>query len=382
MGAKRLKAIVTDDSGCESRPLAHPERYRPALRRYHEALQAHPVTGKSLPTYGTNALVATIDTLGGLPTRNFSQGSFALGSQIGGDALHDLIVERGAKTTHPCMPGCIIRCSNTFFDSEGQELTRGFEYESIVMLGANCGIGNLDALARLNRRCDELGLDTIEMGVAIGVAMEAGLLAFGDTQAALTLLDQVGQGTALGRILGQGAAVTGRVFNVRRVPVVKGQAISAYDPRAIKGTAVTYATSPQGADHTAGNCLPGSRLPDGTKPDVHRREYQVALSRYMQELSMAFDSLGLCWFARQPILKNPLLLTDLLTAVLGGEWTMNGLLAAGRAALQVELDFNREAGFTPADDRLPDFYAEEPLSPLHLTFDLSPEELQGAVADP
>jgi aldehyde:ferredoxin oxidoreductase len=212
--------------------------------------------------------------------------------------------------------------------------------------------------------------------------MEAGVLAFGDAGAALTLLQEAGRATTcLGQVLGQGAAVTGRVFNVGRVPVVKGQAIAAYDPRALKGTGVTYATSPMGADHTAGNCLPGSALPDGTQPDPHERIHQVQLSRYLQQLATVFDSLGLCWFTRGPILAGSTLLTDVLAARRGGQWTMDQLLAQARCTLQTELAFNRAAGFTPGDDRLPDFFSDEALPPLGLTFDIGPGELQQVWAE-
>jgi aldehyde:ferredoxin oxidoreductase len=230
-------------------------------------------------------------------------------------------------------------------------------------------------IARLNRRCDELGLDTMEIGGALAVAMEAGLLAFGDGEAALNLLDQVGK-TVLGRVLGHGTAITGRVLGVRRVPVVKGQSLPAYDPRALKGTGLTYCTSPMGADHTAGNCLPGSALPDGAKPDPHSWERQAELSSYLQLLATAFDALGLCWFARAPLLADPTLLTDLLESFRGGSWSMERLLEEARRTLGTEHAYNKAAGFTPADDALPTFFYREMLPPLGLTFDATTQEAE------
>jgi aldehyde:ferredoxin oxidoreductase len=272
------------------------------------------------------------------------------------------------------MPGCVVRCSNVLPGENGQELTRALEYESIVLLGSNCGISDLDAIAILNHRCDELGLDTMEMGVAIGVAMEAGLASFGDAEAALKLVNEVAAGSALGRVLGSGAAVTGKVFGVARVPVVLGQAISAYDPRSLKGTGVTYATSPMGADHTAGNALPGSMLPDGTKPDPTQSENQVRLSRYLQHLAMTFDSLGLCWFTRGPILTDPSLLMDILHAAYGGTWNMEKLLEQAGEALQVELAFNRAAGLGDQHD-LPYFFRTEPIGMQGRVFDVPVQDL-------
>ena len=376
MGAKGLKAIVVDDAGAAPPALADAELFRQTVRRYTQALREHPSTGSSLPVYGTSGLVSPINEIGGLPTRNFRTGSFEGADGVCGEALHDLIVARSGKTTHPCMSGCVIRCSNVFMDEEGRERTRGFEYESIVLLGPNCGIGDLDALARLNRLCDEYGLDTMEMGVTLGVAMEAGLAEFGDASGAMALLEEVGRGTSLGRILGHGAAVAGRVFSVSRVPVVKGQAISAYDPRALKGTGVTYATSPMGADHTAGNALPGTVLPGVGKPDTAQREHQVELSRYLQQLAAVFDSVGLCWFSRGPILEDNSFLLDMLKGRLGGDFSMDDLFEMAWETLQRELAFNRPAGFGPQDDRLPNFFLREELPPRNLTFDIGPEELR------
>jgi aldehyde:ferredoxin oxidoreductase len=376
MGSKGLKAIVVDDAGAAHSALADADLFRQTVRRYAQALREHPTTGKSLPIYGTSILVSPINEMGGLPTRNFSVGAFEGVGGVSGEALHDLIVARGGKTTHHCMAGCAIRCSNVFLDEKGQERTRGFEYESIVLLGPNCGIGDLDALARLNRLCDEYGLDTMEMGVTLGVAMEANLAEFGDINGAMALLEEVGKGTPLGRILGHGAAVAGRVFSVARVPVVKGQAIAAYDPRALKGTGVTYATSPMGADHTAGNALPGTVLPGVGQPDPTQREHQIELSRYLQELATIFDSVGLCWFTRGPILADNSLLLDMLQGRLGGDLSMDALFEMARETLRRELAFNRAAGFGPQDDRLPEFFLREALPPRNLTFDISPEELR------
>lgn len=379
MGGKRIKAIIIDPS--DSRPPQPTNRkdLSAAVKRFAQALLSHPVTGESLPTFGTSVLINAINARGGLPTRNFQAGSFGNAEQISGEALHDLILRRGGKPTHRCMPGCVIRCSNVLLDEWGEELTRGLEYESIALLGSNCGIGDLDTIARLNLRCDELGLDTIEIGVALGVAMEAGVADFGDAEAIAALLEEIGVGTPLGRALGHGAAVVGRVFGRSRVPVVRGQAMAAYDPRALKGTGVTYATSPMGADHTAGNALPGSTLPDGTEPDPCKAEGQVMLSRYLQHLATVFDLLGLCWFTRGPILGDHSLVTDLLEAQHGGDWSFGELFDLAQQTLNTELAFNRDAGVTAVDD-LPCFFRTEPLPPGNYTFDVPAEALASTLA--
>ena len=253
MGSKRLKAIVIDKEGGTKPPIADAAAFKAARKAFNEALLAQPQTAV-YADYGTAAMTQLANSLGALTTRNFSSGQFEGAERISGEALRELLLQRGgaSATTHACMAGCAIRCSNVFGSADGTAVVSPVEYETIGLMGANLGIDDLDTVARLNWQVNDLGLDSIEIGAALGVAAEAGLLAFGDGAGALALLDEIRAGTALGRVLGHGAAVTGRVFGVRRVPVVKGQAMSAYDPRAIKGTGVTYATSPQGADHTAG----------------------------------------------------------------------------------------------------------------------------------
>ena len=375
MGSKRLKAIVVNPAGMKKNPPVDRKKLHAATKRFAQALMAHPASGKSLPIYGTDALVGPIDKIGGLPTRNFRNGSFEGAAGISGERLREIIVARGGKTTHPCMPGCVIQCSNVYPGPDGVERVRGLEFETIVLNGSNLSIDSLDVVAELNRLCNLYGLDTIEIGAAMGVAMDGGLLAFGDGSGAVSLLKEVGKGTPLGRLLGSGAVAVGHALGVTHVPAVKGQAMAAYDPRRLKGTGVTYATSPMGADHTAGNCLPNTVLPGVGPIDTTKREHQVELSRYLQKVAAAFDSLGLCWFSRYPILGDPTLLLDMLEAQTGESWTWDGVLDLGWQTVQTEVAFNRAAGFTEADDRLPDFFREEPLPPTGDTFDIPRKEL-------
>ncbi len=375
MGSKRLKAIVVDSGKVKRNPPAYPEKLHTAVKRFARALMAHPASGKSLPIYGTDALVGPINKLGGLPTRNFRSGSFEGAAGISGEQLREIIVARGGKATHPCMPGCVIRCSNVYPGPDGDERVRGLEFETIVLNGSNLSIDSLDVVAELNRLCNLYGLDTIEIGAAMGVAMDGGLLSFGDGAGAVNMLKEIGKGTPLGRLIGSGAVAVGHALGVTHVPAVKGQAMAAYDPRRLKGTGVTYATSPMGADHTAGNCLPNTVLPGVGPIDTTKREHQVELSRYLQKVAAVFDSLGLCWFSRYPILDDPTLLLDMLKAQTGDAWTWDGLLDLGWQTVQTEVMFNQAAGFTEADDRLPDFFREEPLPPTDDTFDIPQSEV-------
>jgi len=378
MGAKGLKAIVVDDGGAERPPLTDPDAFRAAARRFAGLLSNHPTTGETLPTYGTNALANVINEAGAYPTRNFSTGQFEGTEAISGERQRDLIVERGGVPKHPCHPGCTITCSRVYMDKDGNYLTKGPEYETVWAQGANCGIDDLDAVARMDRMCDDYGLDTIEMGVAIGVAMDGGVIAFGDAQGAIGLLEEVGRGTPMGRILGNGAAVTGQAFGVSRVPVVKRQALPAYDPRAAKGIGVTYATTTMGADHTAGYAIAQNVLKVGGDVDPLSPDGQAELSKQLQIATAALDSTGLCLFVAFCVLDEAEALpavVDMLNARYGTSLTTDDVTALGQQVLKVERAFNAAAGFTAKDDRLPRFFETDPLAPHNVVFDVPHAEL-------
>jgi aldehyde:ferredoxin oxidoreductase len=371
MGAQRLKAIVIDATGGEKPPLVDEALHRDAAKRYTQALLAHPQT-EVYADYGTAAMTLMCNGYGALPTRNFSAGQFEAAEKISGEAMRELILARGGEgqTTHACMPGCVIRCSNCFAGADGQAITSPVEYETIGLVGSNLGIDDLDAVARLNRVMNDLGIDTIEAGAALGVAVEAGLMDFGDVERAMELLEEIRQGTPLGRTLGQGAATVGRVFSVRRVPAVKGQAISAYDPRAIKGTGVTYATSPQGADHTAG-------LTIRAQVDHLDPQGQAELSLGAQISMAGYDTLGACLFGGFGFGTAPGAIRDLLRGRYGWDLGEDALQALGRETLRLEREFNRAAGFNEADDRLPEWMTLEPLPPYDAVFDVPDQDLDG-----
>jgi aldehyde:ferredoxin oxidoreductase len=252
------------------------------------------------------------------------------------------------------------------------------EYETVWATGANCGIDDLDAIAQLDRLCDDYGLDTIETGCAIAVAMHAGVKSFGDGAGAIELLHEIGKGSPLGRILGNGAAVTGPAFGVSHVPVVKGQSLPAYDPRAVKGIGVTYATSTMGADHTAGYAVATNILKVGGFVDPLKREGQVDLSRNLQLATAAVDAAGLCVFVAFAVLdiaSGLEAIPKMLNAQYGWALTLDDVIEYGKQILKTEREFNKAAGFTALDDRLPEFFQKEPLTPHNVVFDVPDEEL-------
>jgi aldehyde:ferredoxin oxidoreductase len=367
MGAKRLKAIVIEPGEVRNTP-ADQEKFAQVSRAFARRVAEQRAIFTQL---GTASLVEVINLVGGLPIENFSRGQSDKAEALTGKRLAELCRQRGGRTGHRCAPGCVIRCSNVFVDQEGQYVTSSLEYETIGLLGSNCGIFDLDAVAQMDRICDDYGIDTIEIGNALAVAMEGGLLKFGDIEEAKKLLHEVGRGGLLGRLLGQGALTTGKVLGVRRVPVVKGQGLAAYDPRALKGTGVTYATSPMGADHTAGNCLPGR---GGV--NIYEPHGQVELSRTLQIVTSICDTLGFCLFVGA-VPENLGVFADLLGSYLGSPMDTEELVELGKQVLRTEVEFNRRAGITEAANRLPRFFTTEPLGERQLVFDVPVEDLQG-----
>ena len=377
MGSKKIKFISVEPTD-QKVAIADPEAFKIASRTFAKALIDNPIS-KALGQYGTNVLVNIINESGGLPTRNFTSGQFEGHEAISGETMYDTIVARGGKPKHNCHPGCVINCSQIYADVKGQYKTSGFEYESIWALGADCCVDNLDHIAEADNIMDDLGIDSIETAVAFGVAMEAGVLQFGDgAEVCRMLREEVGKGTPLGRIIGNGAGFVGKAFGVTRVPVVKNQAIPAYDPRAIKGIGITYATSTQGADHTMGYTIATNILGVGGKVDPLSKEGQVELSRNLQIATAAIDSTGMCLFIAFAALDDATCLPaliDLLNARFGIHLVANDVTNLGMTILKTERAFNLAAGFTNKDDRLPEFFSEEPIAPHNVVWDISDEAI-------
>jgi aldehyde:ferredoxin oxidoreductase len=368
MGSKKLKAVLFDHQKSNRPEVINKALFKDASKRYLEALQKHPQTSVGYTFYGTAAMVNVCDTVGGIPTRNFSRGRFEGAEAISGETIKELNESRGGDISHACMAGCTIKCSNVYAGPDGEPLVTPLEYETIGLMGSNLEIDDPDVIARLNDICNDMGLDTIDVGAALGIAAEAGYMPFGDGQRALELMEEVKQDTSLGRIVGNGAALAGKVLGITRAPVVKGQALSAYDPRAVKGTGVTYATSPQGADHTSG-------LTIRAKVDHSSAEGQVKLSRGAQYNAAGYDSLGACVMGGFGFGLDPTIIPDLVNGRYGWDVGENYLQELGRTSILLEREFNRQAGFTKEDDRLPEWMTLEKLPPLDTVFDVPEEEL-------
>lgn len=371
MGSKGIKAIVIDDSGATPAKAVDEEGLKAAAREVAKIIMADPKT-ENRHNFGTPAVLSTCNALGILPTRNFRTGSFEHAAEISGEKVAELIVERGGegKRGLPCVTGCIIACSNIFPDASGKAHVASLQYENIALLGSNLGIGDIDEIAILNNLCNQVGIDAIDGGAAIGVAMESGFLEFGDAEGAKELLRQVGTGTPLGRIIGSGVVVAGRVLGVYRVPATKGQAMPAYDPRALKGIGVTYAISAMGADHTAGNMLETAKYIDPLSADG-----QIEMSYRLQVRGALLDSLGVCLFLRPAFVKNPELIPRLLNARYGWNLVYKDVQNMGIECLRAENEFNTKAGIDNTQCDIPEFMQLEPLPPNNTVFDISRETM-------
>jgi len=379
MGSKKVKCITVDAADYKETHIADPEKFKEASKVFTKALKENPISGEGLPAFGTNVLVNIINEAGALPSHNFRTGNSENAEDICGETMAENIKERHGKTTHGCHTGCVIQCSQVYNDKEGKYVTSGFEYEMIWAFGANFGIDDLDMIAKIDHLMDDLGVDAIETGVTFGVAVDAGIIDFGDGKKAYDILaNDVANGTPLGRIIGGGAGNLGKLYGLVRVPVVKNQSIPAYEPRAVKGQGITYVTTPMGADHTAGYAVATNILNSGGHIDPLKKDGQVELSRNLQIASAAVDSTGMCIFVAFPALDDPKCLPaliDMINARFGAKLTGDDVTNLGKNILKLEHEFNLKAGLGKADDRIPEFMKYEALPPTGAIWDFTNEEI-------
>jgi aldehyde:ferredoxin oxidoreductase len=357
MGNKKVKAVIVDLH--KMPPFHDRKKVMGAVRQYNKMLEVEPVIDNFAKT-GTAMMSDVINQLGGIPVRNFTGGRAATSDEtfkLSGDYLREQNIERGGETTHACMPGCLIQCSNVYADENGNEVVSPVEYETIGLMGTNCGITEPDDLARVNWLANDLGVDTIELGGTLGVLMDAGQADFGDVPYMEKIIDvELRNGTEHGKLVAQGAARVGEHYQLNRVPVIKKQTISAYDPRVIQVTGITMMMTAQGADHTAGN-LPTYEC-DGKDADE-----LVHASLDAQALTATSDSLGLCIFGRSVTNVQKEFIINALNDAHDASITVEFFDNLGIETLRLENEFNYQAGFAVQDDDLPDFFYSEALEP-------------------
>lgn len=356
MGSKGLKYISIDAAKLPARKPEKKEFY--ALgKKYTKTYIAGPGQ-EPFPKWGTSALVEEANQLYTFPYKNRVEGRSPDVHNLDGMRIVETFEERGGGM-HNCMTGCIVRCSNIVHDAEGNYKTSALEFETLTLLGSNCGMTSWEDVADLDRLCDEIGVDTIETGAALAVYMDSGGIEFGDAEGAKRILREIAEGTELGRTMGDGALAIGRMRKHHRIPTLKGQAIPAWDPRPLKAAGVTYCTSPMGADHTAGLIVePGQPY-----------EEAVRASQESQIVNAVVDSSGFCQF----LMTNLEELREFYSLFHGEDVTREQLADQGWQCLEDEWEFNRRAGLGPDDDLMPDCMKQDPIGPTKLVWDLDPE---------
>ncbi|MCL2122422.1 MAG: aldehyde ferredoxin oxidoreductase [Clostridiales bacterium] len=346
MGSKKIKGMVIEKAVKKPEfDYADKERFETARKRYVDAVKNSPPALRFRDVGSTNMMDVT-GPLGFVPYKNFSglplpeehRASFT------SKDWKEAVVAYGGKTAIICHPGCVILCSNVVKGKDGEFITAGLEYESVAMLGPNLGIFDYYRTAKFDFECDDIGLDCIETGCALGVCMEAGKISWGDADGVDALFDEMRRGTEFGKLLGAGTEVIGKALGVTRIPVVKGQGLAAYDPRGLKGYGITYSVSTQGADHTWG-ALANPAATDDEIPDLV----------FNSIIDTTIRNDFLCSFGSPPFREDPKIMEELYAGVFGGEWTVEKLREIAFETIKIERMFNEAAGFTDADDRLPEF---------------------------
>ncbi|MFZ5643394.1 MAG: aldehyde ferredoxin oxidoreductase C-terminal domain-containing protein [Bacillota bacterium] len=368
MGSKRLKAIVIEKP---EKPFKVKYENEAKFNEVCQKLNKMIAEGAKNDPFHNIGTIATIEVTGAngiLPVGNYSGKLFPEYTEVGANRFMSNLAARGGRNKLSCQPGCVVQCSNVYNDKDGNYLTSGFEYETIALFGPNCLIADLDAIAKMDRICDDLGVDTIEIANAVAMCMDAGKIQWGDADAALALLKEMVDGTEFGNLLGSGCEAVGKSLGCKRIPVVKHQALAAYDPRNTKGTGITYATSPMGADHTAG-------LSMGRAFDDRGRAAQAFVSNKLQ-VAMCFADSMMCIFAFAHMVPGIPLLGDLMAALYGGEGGLLRVSTMGVKTLLTERAFNKMAGMTAEDDRLPDFFYKERSVATGSQFDINDYELE------
>lgn len=364
MGSKGIKAIIIDPSDTPQVELAHPEEFRKIVREWTNILK-HDVSCSLYSRFGTPFAISNSAGHGTLPANNYHSGRPENFIAVSGNSIQKILFERGGKM-HGCMPGCVVQCSIIYPDKEGKRLCGAYEYETIALLGTNLGITDNDAIARLKFMCDDLGVDGIETGSALGLAAEAGEMKWGDEKAAIKLLTEIEKETPLGAALGNGVVATANFLHISRVPAFKGQAIPAHDPRAVKGTGMTYFTSPMGADHTAGLTY---RIPKN-------KEQQIENSLKSQIQSATCDAFGYCLNSVPGGTSVYPFFASLMNARYGLKMTPADVMEIGKQTLRDQLAFNKKAEFSKMDLKIPSFLRKEKVKPTDSVFDINEADVK------
>ncbi|MEM1587304.1 MAG: aldehyde ferredoxin oxidoreductase family protein [Candidatus Bathyarchaeia archaeon] len=369
MGSKKLKAIVV--SGEEKVPVANPDEFREVSKRCLETMRKNRVTGEGLPTYGTSILINIINNAGALPYKNWQTGVNPYADKISGETL----AETYLTGRRPCW-GCIIGCGRITRVPSGpfQILkTEGPEYESVWALGSSTGIKELDAIIKANHYCDEFGMDPISLGSTIAAAMELsergyipeedlqGLdLRFGNPTSLVEAVWRTAYKVGFGKYLALGSKKMCEIYGHPEISMsVKGLEMPAYDPRAIKGIGLDYATANRGGCHVTGYTISAEILGIPEKIDPLTPEGKAKWTKIFQDFTCVVNSTVNCLFSTFALSVRDY--AELLSAVTGWNLSEDDILRIGERIYNLERVIVNKLGFDGKDDVLPKRLLEEPM---------------------
>ena len=369
MGSKNLKAIAV--RGHQKVALSDASAVHSLARRFRDDLKINRAA-VNLSENGTAGGLMALNRAGGLPTRNFQQGVFEGADKISGAAINEniLVGRRGCYA-------CPIRCKPEVAVGEPYNVDPtygGPEYETLASLGSNCGIDNLEAIAKGNELCSAYGLDTISTGANIAFAMECfeqGILTekdtgglklnFGNAQAMVQLVEMIARREGIGETLAEGVARAARVFGRGAEDFalhIKGQELPMHEPRFKPGMGVGYAISPTGADHCHNihDSLYVKRVGEldelGIFEPLPCQDLSPAKVRMLVYGSLwrhALNCLVFCYFV--PL--NSGQMADLIRGVTGWNTTVWELMKVGERCMAMTRAFNIREGVTKDNDYLP-----------------------------
>ena len=368
MGSKNLKAIAVVGTGAVT--CADPGTFERAVMKARDMIQKHPVGGTGLRLYGTDVLTNILNQIGAYPTKNYQDGHFPTADKIGGETLAKTLLQR-PKGCFACIISCgrVTKVTNPKYKGEGE----GPEYETSWGFGGDCWIDDLDAITKANYLCNEYGMDTITMAATVACAMELyekGLitredtggiaLEWGNAEAMVEVTRLTGVCEGFGKKLAVGSYRLADSYGHPELSMsVKKQEMPAYDPRAIQGIGLNYATANCGAAHVRGYTISPEVLGTPMKVDKDTIDGKPELVITFQNLTAALDAAGSCLFATFGIGANEF--AEMLSAVTGVAYSSEDFMKCGDRIYNLERQWNLAAGLTAKDDALPPRLLQEPI---------------------
>jgi aldehyde:ferredoxin oxidoreductase len=359
MGSKCLKWVAIDPGKA---PIRKPKDSKALAAYVKQFSKDYLSTRHAMFKNGTSATVPVANMLYTFPYKNRTEGRNPEVEKLDGARINESFESRGGSM-HNCMSGCIVKCSNIVHNEAGEYVTSALEFETLTLLGSCCAINNWEDVADLDRLCDELGLDTIETGAAIAVLMDSGGMEWGDAAGAKKMLSEgIESGEEKAQLVANGAMAVGLARSHDRIPVAKGQAVPAWDPRPLKAVGVTYCSSAMGADHTAGLVV---------NPEIAGKEAVIA-SQEIQIINALCDTSGFCMFLGPSIDEH----RNFFSIFHDEEFSNEQIADIGWQCLVDEWEFNDRAGFTPEDDDMALCMRNEGIGPENsMKFDVSAEDI-------